>query len=150
MVVEIHDPADLAAARELQRRVLRPNGPVPSDTEPPRDALVVWEPGKGAATVLPRAWPAAAPEVPDPPDWQMRSVAVLPEEQNHGVGTALVRDALAAAHARGARGVWAEARVAALRWYLDLGWAVVGPEWDKPQVGPHRWIHIRLSDGLPA
>jgi hypothetical protein len=52
----------------------------------------------------------------------------------------------------GAASLWADARVAALNLYLRGGWAVVGQEWHKPGIGPHRWIVARLPlpDDLPA
>ena len=36
-------------------------------------------------------------------------------------------------------------RVRALGLYRRSGWVVVGPEWDKPGVGPHRYVIRRIS-----
>ncbi|MCB0922674.1 MAG: hypothetical protein KDC08_12785, partial [Actinobacteria bacterium] len=41
--------------------------------------------------------------------------------------------------------LWATARVRALGLYRRSGWVVVGPEWDKPGVGPHRYVIRRIS-----
>lgn len=77
--------------------------------------------------------------------WQLRSVAVLPEHRGAGVGAALVSGAQAVAAGHGAATLWAEARVAALSLYQRLGWHTVGADWDKPGVGPHRFVWIVLG-----
>jgi len=78
------------------------------------------------------------------PQWQLRSMAVLPDHRG-GVGTALLAAAedLSAELAVGY--LWATARVRALGLYQRSDWVVVGPEWDRPGVGPHRYVIRRIS-----
>lgn len=149
--VEVARGADIAAARALQTRIMRPNGPLPTDREPPPDwlQLVARVDGDGgdivgAARFGPSPWPR--PDLADPPDpaWQLRSVAVLPEHRGAGVGAALVAEAQSVAADNRAATLWAEARVAALSLYQRLGWHTAGAEWDKPGVGPHRFVWIAL------
>lgn len=66
-------------------------------------------------------------------------MAVLPEYRG-GTGAALLSAAVDIAWTGGARGLWATARREALGLYLRGGWQVVGPEWHKAGVGPHRFI----------
>ncbi len=148
--VEIATGGDIAAARELQSRIMRPNGPLPTDREPPDDWLQVIvrdEDGDivGAARFGPSPWPRSDLADPPRPAWQLRSVAVLPDRRGGGFGTELVGGARAVAAAHGAATLWAEARVAALSLYERLGWHTVGAEWHKPGVGPHRFVWIDLA-----
>lgn len=129
--------------RDVQLTVLRPNGALPGDSEPTAGWLHVAAEidGQivGACTIGPSPWQhpevAALPE----PQWQLRSMAVLPEFRG-GTGTALLEAVVDRARVAGAASLWANARVAALGLYLRRGWVVVGPEWIKTGIGPHRWI----------
>lgn len=142
-VIPARSAEERTAARALQRRILRPDGPLPTDREPPADAVILWIAGVGATTVHPAPWPHAAPPVAPPvPDWQLRSLAVEPEHRGRGVGAQLIEAAVAGAVERGAQGLWAQARVRAVPLYLRCGWRAEGPEWDKPGVGPHRWVRV--------
>lgn len=74
----------------------------------------------------------------DGPPGQLRGMAVAPSHRGHGVGLALLR-AVEAAHPEG---LWCNARVSALGFYVGAGWAVISEEFDIPGVGPHvkmRW-----------
>lgn len=127
----------------MQLAVLRPNGALPGDKQPAGQWLhVAAEVGGrivGACTVGPSVWEHKdITELAEPP-WQLRSMAVLPEFRG-GTGSALLTAAVSLASASGAASLWANARVEALGLYLRQGWAVVGPEWVKPGIGPHRWI----------
>jgi GNAT superfamily N-acetyltransferase len=142
----------LAAAVEvgdLQQSVLRPEGPLPQDTPLPDSALHVgaFDEGHpdvalGAASLLPAPWPG--PGVLARPTWQLRSMAVAAGLRGTGVGHRVLRHAVATAHAHGAASLWAAARVEAVGFYARSGWEVVGPDWVKPGVGPHRYVTLVL------
>lgn len=129
--------------RAVQLRVLRPNGPLPGDTEPGPGWLHVAAEvdGRvvGACSVGPSEW--THPDVAQlpAPAWQLRSMAVLPAFRG-GTGEALLGAAVDMAWGSGAACLWANARVEALGLYTRCGWQVVGEEWLKPGIGPHRWI----------
>ncbi len=139
--------ADLAEVRPLQLAVLRPDGPLPGDQPPPADALHVgaFRDGVaiGAATVLPEPWPG--PDEIRMPSWRLRSMVVGGTDRGTGIGRSVLDRAVEVASAHGARSVWAEARSSALGFYERSGWSVVGDEWMKPGIGPHRYIHLDLS-----
>ncbi len=59
-------------------------------------------------------------------------MAVEPSEQGTGAGTALMRELMARARARGARLLWAHGRDSALDFYARLDFAVVGEGFDDP------------------
>ncbi len=133
--------------RPLQQAVLRPDGPVPGDTPAPPDSLHLgaFDGGQavGAATLLPSAWPG--PGLVSIPAWQLRSMAVRADRQGTGIGRQILGHAEQVARAHGAATIWAAARVSAVGFYEGAGWVAAGPEWDKPGVGTHRWMHKQLS-----
>ena len=138
--------ADLAEVRPLQLAVLRPDGPLPGDQPPPGTALHVaalrGDVVIGAATVLPERWPGPG-QLPEPA-WRLRSMVVAETERGSGVGRAVLDRAVALAGDQGAGALWAEARSSALGFYESSGWTVVGGEWVKPGVGPHRYIRLDI------
>ena len=143
--------ATLAEVRPLQQAVLRPDGPLPGEPPVPEDMQCVgaYDDGVlvGTGAVLRRPWPGPG-SLPEPV-WQLRSMAVDSAHRGRGVGSAVLAAATELARAEGAVSLWAEARVAALGLYRRAGWTIVGDEWVKPWVGPHRWIRRDLS-ALPG
>jgi GNAT superfamily N-acetyltransferase len=139
--------ADLAEVRSLQLAVLRPDGPLPGDRPPPPEALHVgaFRDGVaiGAASVLPEGWPG--PDAVHEPSWRLRAMVVAGDERGSGIGRAVLDHAVEVAAGHGAGSVWAEARSAALGFYERAGWTVVGDEWMKAGIGPHRYIHLDLT-----
>ncbi len=129
----------------MQLSVLRPNGPLPGDSEPgPECRHVAAEvEGRivGSCSICPAAWPHPQVTTLPEPTWQLRSMAVLPDFRG-GTGTQLLSAAVDLAWRSGAACLWANARVAALGLYRRCGWTVVGEQWQKPGVGPHRWITL--------
>lgn len=147
-VIEIRQ-ATYDEVRPVQQTVLRPDGPLPADTPMPDDwvhvAAVLDGRVIGAVSAGPRPWPH--PDVLDLPEpqWQLRAMAVVPEHRG-GVGAQL----LAAISELAPGSLWAEARVAALGLYVRGGWRVVGQPWDKPGVGPHRWVLLSRRNDSAA
>ena len=140
--------AELAEVRPLQLAVLRPHGPLPGDQPPSAEALHVAALRDGvvigAATVLPERWPG--PGVIGEPVWRLRAMVVAEADRGTGVGRAVLGRAVALADAQGARSLWAEARSSALGFYERSGWTVIGDEWIKEGIGPHRYIQIDLRE----
>lgn len=139
-------PASAAEVRPVQMQVLRPHGPLPGDRPFPSDwhhlAAVIGDQVIGACSLGPAAWPREDLAHLVAPHWQVRSLAVVPAHRG-GVGSALVAACTDLAADQGVGSVWATARVAALSLYERAGWRVLGPEWDKPGVGPHKYV-VRL------
>lgn len=134
--------ADASEVRPLQLEVLRPNGPLPGDRPPAddarhvaalRDGVVI-----GAATVLPEPWPG--PGQLKEPVWRLRAMVVAEAERGAGIGRCVLDQAVALAASQGADSMWAQARSPVLGFYRGAGWTIVGEEWIKPGVGPHRYI----------
>jgi aminoglycoside 6'-N-acetyltransferase len=148
--------AGLGEVRPVQFAVLRPDGPLPGDRPAPEGAAHIGAfdgpTAIGAATVLAAEYPG--PGVLAGPTWQLRGVVVRADWRGTGVGRRVVDAAVAAARQHGAATLWAAARASALGFYEAGGWQVVGPEWVKPGVGPHRYITWQAgwaaTTGTPA
>jgi N-acetylglutamate synthase-like GNAT family acetyltransferase len=144
-------PASIDDVRPVQQAVLRPAGPLAGDQPHPADwlhfAAEIDGEVVGACSVGPSAWTHRDLCVLPAPTWQLRSMAVVPVHRG-GVGARLLAAAVSGADAAGAESLWANARVAALNLYLRGGWQVVGEQWHKPGIGPHRYVV--LTDPLGA
>jgi GNAT superfamily N-acetyltransferase len=143
-------PIEAAATRPLRRRILRPGQAehelvYPGDEE--ADSLHVGafdgDALLGVASVF-RQSPEGAP--PSPTDWRLRGMAVVPEARRRGLGAALLAACERHARDRGGTRLWFNARVAALPFYLALGYEVFGEEYELPGIGPHRFAEKRLGD----
>ena len=70
--------------------------------------------------------------------YQMRGMATRADLARRGIGTALLRYALADLVLRDdARLFWCNARVAAVPFYRRMGWDMASDVFDVPTVGPH-------------
>jgi GNAT superfamily N-acetyltransferase len=81
----------------------------------------------------------------DEPAWQLRGMAVAPDQQSTGLGRAIlafVEDDVKTNHT--VRLMWCNARVPASRFYQRLGWQIVSEEFEVPTAGPHFRMVKRL------
>ena len=77
---------------------------------------------------------------------QIRQVAVAPDRQGGGVGSALVTRLVAEALGGGAQEVWLNARLSAIRFYERLGFVAVGDVFATGKTGlPHKRMEYRGS-----
>jgi GNAT superfamily N-acetyltransferase len=94
----------------------------------------------GVASVL------EEPESEAPGHWRLRGMAVDPEHQGTGAGSALierVRDFVARS---GGGLIWCNARLTAVGFYEKQGFVRVGKPWDEPGTGPHVRMHDRARE----
>ncbi len=135
---------------DLRHRVLRQGLPASAarfdgDLEPGTRHYAVLRDGQVICclTLLPSTWEGA-------PAWQLRGMATEPAFQGKGVGSALVRHAMAEALSLQPDWVfWCNARRVAVNFYARHGWAIASEEFDIPTAGPHRrmaWTEV--SRGL--
>ena len=80
------------------------------------------------------------------PAYQLRGMAVTPELQGRGVGSALLLFAETRMCTEQSIGTfWCNARTRAIRFYERHGWRAVGDVFDIAGVGPHRRMTKRVS-----
>ena len=137
------------ATRPLRQRILRPGQAVHELVYPGDDDADSLHVGAFAGAALlgvaslyrqsPDGQPARATE------WRLRGMAVVPEARRQGVGAALLAACERHARAHGGDRVWFNARVDALPFYVALGYAMVGEEYELPGIGPHRFAERRLA-----
>ncbi len=86
----------------------------------------------GCATVLASEWDGA-------PAWQLRGMAVTPEQQRRGVGSALLDflEQTLPEKTPAASGIWCNAREKAVPFYTSHGFTVVSDRFIIEKVGPH-------------
>jgi ribosomal protein S18 acetylase RimI-like enzyme len=127
-------------ARPLRQEVLRPGQSVDAVTYTGDDATDTLHAAAlddagviGVATVV-----REAPPDSDQDDaWHLRGMAVLPEHQRRGCGTALVASCLAHVRCHGGTLVWCNARVGAMDFYRLLGFRTVGQRFHLTGAGDH-------------
>ena len=123
---------------DLRHEILRTGLPrelayFDGDDEPTTFHLVAERDGwiVGCATILQRPWN-------DQPAWQLRGMAVSKSMQGTGIGSKLLREIEElAALQKFSNQLWANARVPAVKFYHDHGWAVVSEEFHIQHAGPH-------------
>jgi GNAT superfamily N-acetyltransferase len=87
----------------------------------------------GAASILPHAHPVLA----DPNTWRVRGMAVDDDVRDRGIGGALLDRCLDHARSRGARLVWCNARIGAVRFYERHAFVSEGAAFDVDLIGAH-------------
>ncbi|RYX83518.1 N-acetyltransferase [bacterium] len=85
-----------------------------------------------------------APFDDEPNAWMLRGMAVDPDKQGQGIGTAVVRYTVEEANLEGVKLFWFNARRQAVGFYRRLGFESIGEEFEIVGVGPHlrmfRWL----------
>jgi GNAT superfamily N-acetyltransferase len=71
------------------------------------------------------------------PGARFRGMGVLPDWQKHGVGERLLAEVRRLAKERGAKELWANARVSAVTFYEEQGLAIVSTPFEIPTLGDH-------------
>ena len=130
------------AVRPLRTRILRPEWPAERLLEFEQDdaALHLAARLDGAVVAVATVYPEPPPEalgIPVEAAWQLRGMASEARVRGLGFGAAVLEGCVRAAREAGAGALWCNARRGAVGFYAAHGWAVVGPEFEVPNVGPH-------------
>jgi len=114
---------------------------------PGQETEILGDPDRHAAF-----WGWVEAHQPDEPIHYLSHIAVAPERQGEGLGSALMRDGLMVAD-RGGVPTWLEtSRAANASYYEGFGFRTVADE-DAPGGGPHIWFMRRDPSGpadIPA
>ena len=141
-------PISAEAVLPLRQAILRPGRPLedavfPHDTDPEtvHFGAFVDEELVGVASVYHEPQPGRD----DPLEWRLRGMAVTERMQRQGIGSALLRACVTHVREQGGRLLWFNARTAAVPFYRAHGFAVVGEEFEIPDVGPHFVMRGRVG-----
>ena len=136
------DRVDPELTYPLRQQVLRPHQALSSvltagDADPAGAAFAARTPGGtvvGTAIIRPEGCPWL-PEAPGA--WRLRGMATAPDLRGQGIGSLVLRAAIAHIALTGGKLVWCNARTPALRFYEREGFRTHGEQWIDPQIGPH-------------
>lgn len=77
------------------------------------------------------------PEAFDVEQYQLRGMATLPEVRGMGAGKKLINKAIEILEERRITVLWCNARKEAVGFYENLGFKIMGEEFEVPKVGAH-------------
>ncbi|MEY4762072.1 MAG: hypothetical protein RLZZ200_1928 [Pseudomonadota bacterium] len=156
-------PITPAEVRQLRHDVLRPFDPPERLVYAGDDAAETLHAGAfegerlvGIASVCREPMPAGS----DPcgsvesGQWRLRGMATVPAVRGRGLGRALLEACFDHIRSQGGDLLWCNARVAALGFYLRMGFETQGDELEIAPIGPHfvmtRVLQREAVSQLPA
>jgi GNAT superfamily N-acetyltransferase len=77
--------------------------------------------------------------------YQLRGMATLESYRGKGIGNQLVNFAIVYLRGQRAGYVWCNARKKAMRFYQNLGFESISPEFDVPGIGPHHVLYLKIQ-----
>lgn len=77
--------------------------------------------------------------------YQIRGMATIEKYRGQGIGTKLLNFGLVYLREQRANYVWCNARKKALKFYQDIGFEIVSPEFDIPGIGAHHAMYVKIS-----
>lgn len=77
--------------------------------------------------------------------YQLRGMATIQKYQGQGVGNQLVNFAIVYLRGQKAGYIWCNARKAAVKFYQNLGFETVSPEFEVPGIGPHYVMYVKIQ-----
>jgi GNAT superfamily N-acetyltransferase len=147
------DRVPTSASYPLRQAVLRPHQDLEAvvwegDDEPDTATFAAFEPEGGAIVGVATVFPEAAPFAPDAVGldasygmenraWRLRGMATAEGLRNQGIGSMVLKAVSDHVASRGGRLLWCNARVGAVAFYEQAGFATFGDEWVLASIGPH-------------
>ncbi|MDB5117921.1 MAG: family N-acetyltransferase [Mucilaginibacter sp.] len=77
--------------------------------------------------------------------YQLRGMATTAHYRGQGIGNQLVNFAIVYLRGQKAGYVWCNARKAAVKFYHNVGFEVVSPEFEVPGIGPHYVMYVKIK-----
>ncbi|OCX51492.1 GNAT family N-acetyltransferase [Mucilaginibacter sp. PPCGB 2223] len=77
--------------------------------------------------------------------YQLRGMATLEEYQGKNFGNQLLNFAIVYLRGQKANYIWCNARKKALRFYQNIGFEVISPEFEVPGIGPHYVMYLKIQ-----
>lgn len=133
----------------LRQSVLRPSQTIgemtyPGDHAPGTLHLAVTDPS-GKVLAIASFYMEPHPVTPDPRDWRLRGMAVLPAMQGKGLGARLLHAGIQRLREHSSRRLWCNARVSAQHFYEKLGFIAEGQVFEIKHMGPHVVMSIDVD-----
>jgi GNAT superfamily N-acetyltransferase len=77
--------------------------------------------------------------------YQVRGMATAEKFRGQGVGTKLLNFGIVYLRGQKANYIWCNARKKALKFYHDIGFETVSPEFDIAGIGPHHVLYAKIQ-----
>ena len=77
--------------------------------------------------------------------YQLRGMATLEEYRGRGFGNQLVNFAIDYLRGQKTNYIWCNARKKAVRFYQNLGFEIISPEFELHGVGPHHVLYLKIQ-----
>lgn len=77
--------------------------------------------------------------------YQLRGMATLEEYRGKNIGNQLLNFAIVYLRGQKANYIWCNARKKALRFYQNIGFEVISPEFEVPGIGPHYVMYLKIQ-----
>ncbi|MCC8425709.1 GNAT family N-acetyltransferase [Mucilaginibacter sp. UR6-11] len=77
--------------------------------------------------------------------YQVRGMATSAKFRGQGIGTRLLNFGIVYLRGQKANYIWCNGRKKALKFYLDMGFEIVSPEFDIPGIGPHQVLYAKIQ-----
>ena len=76
--------------------------------------------------------------------YQLRGMATTEKYRGKGYGNQLVNFAIVYLRGQKVNYVWCNARKAAVRFYKGLGFEIISPKFEVPNIGPHYVMYVKI------
>lgn len=77
--------------------------------------------------------------------YQLRGMATLESYRGKGVGNQLLNFAIVYLRGQKANYLWCNARKTASMFYLNMGFEIISPEFEVPEIGPHYVMYVKIN-----
>jgi GNAT superfamily N-acetyltransferase len=77
--------------------------------------------------------------------FQLRGMATLEKYRGRGLGNHLLNFAIVYLRGQHVNYLWCNARKTALQFYRNMGFEVISPEFEVPDIGPHYVLYVKIS-----
>jgi len=77
--------------------------------------------------------------------FQLRGMATLEKYRSRGLGNHLLNFAIVYLRGQHVNYLWCNARKTALQFYKNMGFEVISPEFEVPEIGPHYVLYVKIS-----
>ena len=77
--------------------------------------------------------------------YQLRGMATLEKYRGKGFGNQLVNFAIVYLRGQKANYIWCNARKKAIKFYQNLGFEIISPEFEVTNIGPHHVLYLKIQ-----
>jgi predicted GNAT family N-acyltransferase len=76
--------------------------------------------------------------------YQLRGMATIEKFRGQGMGNQLLNFAIVYLRGQSANYLWCNARKVASRFYLNMGFEIISPEFEIQNIGPHYVMYVKI------